>query len=196
MGKKLSKTEEAVLLFLYENKDAGTSLDTDAIIAATGLSKREIVQAIASLVEGGLIGGPPSLLNRAMAALKEMDEKFTPVSEGYAEHIILIASLLASANEADLAAELGYDAEMVNLVGSRLRGSGVWAGDEVSPQHLHAWTSDGGGTAFFLDGAVARGDLQIVGHTPEAQYQMTTGAKRRVELLLRRTGGKDSPHGG
>lgn len=195
MGKKLSKAEEAVLLFLYEKKDSGASLDTDAIIIATGLSKCEVVQALASLVEGGLIGGPPSLLNRAMSALKEMDEKFTPVSEGYAEHIILVASLLAGAKEADLAAEIGYDAEMVNLVGSRLRSSGVWTGDEVSPSHLSAWTSDGGGTAFFLDGAVARGDLQIVSHTPEAQYQMTEGAKRRVEILLRRAGGKDSPHG-
>jgi len=179
-----SKIEDRVLVFLFENKDSDEPQNIEAIVRGTGLSADVVRQALTSLSEAGLVGGPPSLLKLAMDSLKEMDEKFTPISGGYAEHIILVASILAKADEQYLAAELGYDPEMVALVGSRLRSSGIWDGDQVSEAHMKLYTEDGGGTAFFLDGAVARGDLQIVARTPEVQYQMTDSGKRRVNQML------------
>lgn len=192
---RVSKNADAVLLYLYENRESETSLDTEAIIKGTGLAADDVRQALTELSEAGLIRGPPSLLTMSMNSLKEMDEKFTPVSAGYAEHIILVASILARANEKYLAAELGYDPETVALVGSRLRSSGVWEGDQVNPSHLKTYAEEMGGTAFFLDGAVARGDLQIVGRTPKPQYQMTDSGKRNVTRMFDRgTGG--SHHAG
>lgn len=178
-----SKIEDKVLVFLFENKDSDAPSDVEAIMKGTGLSADDVRQALTSLSEAGLIVGPPSLLNRAMECLKEMDEKLTPISDGYAEHIILAASILAKADEKYLAAELSYDSETVALVGSRLRSSGIWDGEQVNEHHLKAYTEDGGGTAFFLDGAVARGDLQIVARTPEPQYQMTASGIRRIERM-------------
>src|SRR4051812_20158349 len=55
-----------------------------------------------------------------------MDDKLKPTDSGYAEHVILIASALANANEEFLASELGYDKEFVATVGSRLRNAGIW----------------------------------------------------------------------
>lgn len=191
---KVSKIADAVLLYLYENKESETASDVAAIIQGTGLPADDVRQALTELQEAGLIGGPPSLLKLAMDALKDMDEKFTSVSAGYAEHIILVASILAKADERYLTAELGYDPEIVALVGSRLRSSGVWEGDQVNPSHLRYYTEEGGGTAFLLDGAVARGDLQIVGRTPGPQYQMTEGGRRSIGHMLFRGPG-DPPHG-
>lgn len=186
MRKPLTEIEDQVLMFLFENRESGEELSAAKVAASTGLPEDVVREALASLAEAGLVCGPPSLLQLAMASLAEMDPNLTPISEGYAEHIILIASAISDSGLEGLAKELGYDAETVNLVGSRLRMSGIWSGNEVSPSHLEAWRSPGGGVAFFMDAAVATGDFQIVGRTPEPQYQVTSSGNQRVTKLLKR----------
>lgn len=186
---KLTKVEEQVLMALYERRERDGSTPTDELIAATGLSRGEVVAALASLKEQKMIGGgPPSLADTASELLQEMDSGLTPTKPGYAEHVILAASLLAKADEGYLAAELGYDPEFVSTVGSRLRTGGVWTGDGVNEVHKTIWMeSENGGIDFFLCGAVATGDLMIVGHGPAGpMYQMTEGGKTKVENLLKK----------
>ena len=179
---KLPKNEEKVLLALFERED----VKSDEIAAATGLSRSEVLAALASLKEQGMVGGPPSLLEHTMGSLRELDGNLNPTDAGYAETIILMASMLSKSDERFLAEELGYDKEFVGTVGARLRASGVWKGDAITQEHLSAWCKDGGAVAFFLDAAVAQGDMMVVGHgTDGPQYKMTPGGRTHVENLMR-----------
>lgn len=180
--KNLTMNEERVLIYLCENKNREPS--SEEISETLGLSDNETSEALNSLVEMGYVSGPPSLLQTTMDALREMDDKLTPVSNKYAEHVILLASFLGRADEKFLAANLGYEPDLVNIVGSRLRASGIWSGHSVLESHVHEWMKSG--TAFWLDVAVGCGDLQIVSRSPEPQYQMTPGGKSRVEAMLRK----------
>jgi hypothetical protein len=184
---KLSKNEEKVLVYLHRKHDSSIKITTEIISEDTGLSMQETTRVMASLAEKGMVSGPEGLLGQTMQCLKEMDPDFTSISRGYAEHIILLASALAAADEPFLAQALGYELELVGLVGSRLRSSGIWAGNELVPDHLERWKSkEDGGIAFFMDAAVACGDLEIVERTPEPQFRMTKGGKGHVESLMRR----------
>lgn len=178
----LNNIEEAVLLYLAKHKD--TDLSAEDISDAIKITENQTIEALNSLRERGYVDGPPSLLQKAMDALSKIDAKFTPISEGYAEHIILLASALERADEAFLAASLGYDAELVNLVGSRLRSSGIWTNHIVAESHLDEWRKES--LLFFLDAAVGCGDLQIVSRSPQPQYQMTPGGRSRVEAMMLR----------
>lgn len=175
--------EERVLLVLYENKGSDHETPFDEIVAKTGLSPEATKKAIRGLTESGLIGGP-DLLRDATKMMSEMQPDLHPTARGYSENIILIASIIAKADEAFLAVELSYDSEFVALVGSRLRNAGIWVDGAISQRHLTAWDKDS--TSYFLDCAVAIGDLMIVGENPDGDllFQMTAGGKGHVEKLL------------
>jgi Iron dependent repressor, N-terminal DNA binding domain len=178
-----TKTQDKVLLALYERKDDAEAPSIKQIAQATGLSEATVRQTLQELEENGMVQGPPNLLNEAMQALKDMDENLAPTDSGYAEHIILIASLIAKADEPFLADRLGYDPEFVAMVGSRLRASGIWKGDHVSDYSREKWMGKDGGLLFFLDAAVATGSLM----KPDDQhYQMTPGGLHSVAALIKK----------
>ncbi len=182
---KLSKHEERVLLFLFERKDKNKEMSLDAIIAGTGLGEDEARIALRTLREiGYLDGGARDLLLESMTGLKEMDPEFNPTKRGFSEHVILLASAISQANETFLAKELSYDREFVGLVGSRLRTAGIWKDDSVVSLHLELWRESSIG--FFLDAAVAVGDLMVVGgFENDPQYQMTPSGKLHIEAKFR-----------
>jgi DNA-binding Lrp family transcriptional regulator len=185
--RKQTDTEKRVLVFLYEKKDAGREITFDEIVAGTGLSPRQARIAIRSLTDDGLIGGNgPDLLRSATETLAKMQPDLSPAARGYAENVVLVASVLAKADEAFLAEELSYDSEFVALVGSRLRTSGIWKGESVNERHLNAWKEDP--TAYLMDCAVAVGDLMVVGENDEKQllYRMTSGGQVHVKNLMAR----------
>jgi DNA-binding transcriptional ArsR family regulator len=183
----LPKDEEAILRFLYEKKDAETRPSVADICASTGLSRQVARRAMRSLEEKGMISGPPDLLKQTMAALNDQDKNFGPTDPGYAEHVILLASAISKADEQFLADELGYDIEFVSLVGSRLRSSGIWVGDHLSDESQKDWCEDGGGITFYLEGAVATGDLIAVERNDkgERQWKMTEGGLKRGANLIK-----------
>jgi hypothetical protein len=101
--------------------------------------------------------------------------------------ILLASGFSGKADESFLAKELSFDKEFVSLVGSRLRSAGIWAGDKIADERPKLWAD--AAMAFFLDGAVATGDLMIVGGTPDnRQYQMTPTGKTVVANLKKRHG--------
>lgn len=185
---KLSKSQESVLRFLYEHKD-DEDISTARIVAGTGLRPDEVVQALATLQEAGMVGGPPSLLKRTMDALKEMDDNLAPTDAGYAEHIVLLASAIEKGDETFLAAELGYDKDFVATVGSRLRSAGIWTADGLSDASLQRWKTENGGMAFWCDGAVATGSLKVAGTTQDGkpQYQMTERGMSDAAKLIKKS---------
>jgi hypothetical protein len=186
--KTLSEVEKKVLLFLCEQKELGhTQPNVAAICDGTGLGRQVVRRALRALVEKKLLGGgPPDLLEEVMGLLSEQDPNLKATDPGYAEHVILLASAISKADEAFLAEELGYDLEFVSIVGSRLRSSGVWDGDHLSEDSLKGWTSDGGGLNFYLDGAIATGDLVAAERDKngERQWKMTEkGLVRGADLI-------------
>ncbi len=181
------KDEESVLKFLYENSEVETQPTVADICAGTKLTRQVVRESLRSLAEKGMISGPPDLLQQTMAALKDQDKNFEPTDPGYAEHVILLASALSRANEQFLAEELGYDIEFVSLVGSRLRSSGIWVGDHLNDESRKEWCDDGGATIFYLEGAVATGDLVVVERNAdgERQWKMTEGGLKRGANLIK-----------
>lgn len=117
----------------------------------------------------------PNILTEIMEGLRAIDPKFKPTDAGYSEYVVLLASFTEGADDDHLAKVLGYDIDFVKTVGARLRASGIWTADELSKDSKDAWFKDGGDTAFFLDGAVATGDLVVVsgGNGLERQFKMT-----------------------
>jgi len=183
---KLTHDQEAVLRHLYENRD-GDGPNIDQIAAATGLTPAATRKCLAELKEMGLVSGPPSLLERTAVVLKKLDENLDPTSQSYAESILLLASVLTRADEGFLADELGYDVAFVGTVGARLRAAGVWQGDKVSPARAAAYEADG--LSFWLDVAVACGEVKVVGGTAESpRYQMTDDGRSSVARFLRPPG--------
>lgn len=181
----LNTDERLVFEFLFRHKDVDAPSITD-ICEGTGLTKLNARRILYSLQERRLVGGPPSLLGQTMAMLKNLDKNFEPTDAGYNEHVILLASAFTAANESTLAEELGFDVEFVATVGSRLRSSGIWSGDALDEKHRVAWEKDA--IAFYCDGAIATGDLMIVGKNAngEAQYQMTPGGMSRAATLFKK----------
>lgn len=174
--------EEKILLYMFEHKEEG-ELSIEKIASFTGLDVAEVQERLQLMQETGLVSGPEPLLSRSMRCLKEIDVKFEATAKGYSEHIILIASALEKADEEFLARELGYDTEFVSIVGSRLRTAGIWRGNAVEENHYQNWLKDG--FAFFIDGAVATGDMMIVGGTRDnPNYQMTPGGKSEVAKII------------
>ncbi len=184
--KSLTANQRKVLVFLFEQKDHEKESSLNEIADGTGLNESACSEALRELQEAGYIGGSAmDLLASSMDALKELDPEFNPTSRGYAEHIILIASAISQANESFLASQLSYDPEFVGLVGSRLRNAGIWKENSLAPARFKEWEKSG--ISFFLDGAVATGDLMVVGfENGEPQCQMTSGGKSHVEKLLKR----------
>lgn len=185
--KELSENEKKVLAYLYEHRDDGEQVSTANIIKGTNLSKAKVRAALEALKAGGYIsGGDPSLAENATRILAEMDAGLSPTSRGYGEHLVLVASFISKADETFLADELEFDADFVAMIGSRLRTSGVWSGNQVSPEHAELWTEEQGGISFRLDGAVASGDLVIIGKNDQGSllYQMTPSGRGYVEHLL------------
>lgn len=181
--RQLTADEDRVLLYLYEHKDEGEANSLSKIMAGTGLSESTAKAALRTLKEGNYIGGGQDLLAECMEALKKLDPNFEPTASGYAEHIVLIASALFKADESILAQELGYDPEFVGIIGARLRSAGIWIGNDLSLGRLDAWDE----LSFFLDGAVACGDLMVVSKIgDEPEYQMTSSGKTKVENILKK----------
>ena len=129
------------------------------------------------------------LLTDATRALREIDPGLSPVSPGYAEAIVLLASYLTDGCENaktddQLAALLGFDVEFVRTVGSRLRSSGVWNKDGLTAEARASWDD---GTIFWLDVNIARGDMQVVGGEPgNRQYQLTESGLRAAADLVKK----------
>ena len=131
-----------------------------------------------------MAGNSTPLLIAVMEKLRGIDPKFPPTDAGYAEHVLLLASAREGAKEEHLARELGYDLEFVKTVGSRLRNSGVWIGDQLSEEALKEWQTHG--TAFFVDGAVATGDLVVIGRSKDGrQFQTTDAGLARGAALIK-----------
>jgi hypothetical protein len=170
MSTKLSDAQERVLRYLYEHKDDDGALSEQKVSDSTGLRLPVVKRALTELTEMGMVSGPDSLLARSARTLKEIDATFTETSAGFAEAIILIASVIEKADESYLTDALQYDREFVALVGSRLRAAGIWLGEDVP--HAKLWEQDP--ISLFLDMKVATGDLMVVGGTPSnPAYKMT-----------------------
>lgn len=181
-AKKLSKHEDAVLLFLYEQKDK-TPPSTEEIVAATRLSRTVVKGALETLREKGMISGPPRFADEVAAVLHQIEPNLKPTDTGYAEHTLMLASLYAGADESRLAEALGYDREFVGVVGSRLRSGGIWAGNELAPGKREEWEADA--IAFWLDGAVAMGTLNVIGSGKDRRFQMTESGLKDAAKLIR-----------
>lgn len=192
----LSKSEEVVLRFLYEKRDEPNEgvRNVEAICAATGLSTQTVRQALRSLREQKMIEGPPDLLAQVTAALHNWD--YTPTSPGFAERVILLASAIGKADENFLSEELGFDLEFVNLVGARLRNSGIWDGEQLSDVSRKDWCSENGGATFELDALVAAGDLVVAGRDAngDRRWQMTKSGEKRAADLIKRMTDDDKNH--
>ena len=173
--------EDTVLRFMFENK--AKKLEIGDVVSGVGLPESDIRIAMISLRKKGMIEGPALLIERVTEALKGDIE---PTAQGYAEHIILLASAMGgSADETFLAKELSFDKEFVGLVGSRLRSAGIWNGDKLSDERMKLWANDA--LTFFLDAAVATGNLMVVGGSPDnREYQMTDTGKTTAANLVKR----------
>ncbi len=126
------------------------------------------------------------LLNEVMDAMKQFDPNMAPNSDGYAEAVIMLAALTVGADEAKLAAGLGYDPEFVALVGNRLRNARIWADAGTDEAFFNRWTGPDGGLAFLCDVNVASGRMIVahLGEDGEPQYSITESGKRHVEQML------------
>lgn len=188
MTDKITADERRVLDFLFRNKEQQP--DLDAIRSGTGLAHREARRALRGLVRRNYIGSPNrDVVDVATEFLAAVDPGLKPTSAGYSEHLILAASAVSKADEPFLAAELDFDDEFVSLVGSRLRSSGVWKDSKVSDEHFTEWGGEYGGIAFLGDGAVATGDIVIVGKDENGGgflMQMTESGKVRGANLIKR----------
>ena len=112
------------------------------------------------------------------------DDTFTPGSELYPYACILVAGIVGVVNEDAIAEGMEFDLDFVRTVGSRLRASFVWTDDQYSAEHqLH---EEGGGTAFFLHVAVAKGQIQM---REDGRFRMTETGKKDIEALMKRKGG-------
>lgn len=188
MNHKITKHERAVLEFLFRHKDETPPFN--AIRSGTGLSHRETRRALRGLKQGRYIDGPKDVIDAATEFLAAVDIDFKPTASGYSEHLILAASAISKADESFLAAELDFDDDFVALVGSRLRNSGVWDGPNVSDGHMKEWChEEQGGVAFLADGAVATGDIMIVGKDENGGgylMQMTESGKTHAANIIKR----------
>jgi DNA-binding MarR family transcriptional regulator len=182
---KLSSNQQKVLIYLNDNE----APSLEQIISGTGLGNEAVRKALARLKELGFVNAPEGLLDRATEILNKLDDKLTPTSNGFAEYIILIASLISKADEKFLAQELEYDPEFVAMVGSRLRSAKIWVEDQVSALHRTAFEDESNPAAFWMAGLVAMGDFKIVsGHDDEPKYAFTDHGKKRAEILARPQG--------
>jgi hypothetical protein len=185
---KLSAEQDKVVVALYDGYS-----DPKKIAQQTCLSVQGVRKVLSELQELGLCEGPASLLDDCAKALKEMDENLSPVDSGYAEHVLLIASALTTANEKFLAAELGYDKEFVLTVGGRLRSAGIWVKNKLDEEVRKSWTDENGGIAFWVDGAVACGNLKVVsGKGKDRKYQMTESGLKKGADLIKKTNNTDT----
>lgn len=183
MAKKLNKTDEKVLKFLCEQQDTTKEMALERIAEGVGLPERAVRESLQRLKEAGMVGGGPDVLDRAAELLRKLDENFGPASRGYAEHIVLLASLWEGADESHLSKILGYEDEFVRTVGSRLRNAGIWKGAELSPDRRKEWEKSA--VSFFLSGAVAVGDLMLVGEVNgQPQYTITEGGAKQARRLM------------
>lgn len=186
MSQKLTAEQESVLRFLYENQNARPS--DQEIAARIGMPLAKTKDALRSLQEMGLVGGPKSLLDRIVSAMRELDPDFNMIRPGSAESIVLLSSFFEPADEDSLAAELGFDLEFVKTVGSRLRSSGIWRGDNLSERAKQSWLEDDGGISFSLDAAVAAGRLVVCGENDEGGrlYKMTKEGEKDAAALIKK----------
>lgn len=128
--------------------------------------------------------------DKLSAVLTAMDENFTPLSDGWAGAMILLASYEMGADEFLIADALGYDSEFVSLVGNRLRNSKIWTKRRLSSRASKRYDGEDGGIAFFLDINVANGSMKIGSYRKEdgePMYSMTDSGKRHVEQMLGRS---------
>ena len=118
-------------------------------------------------------------------SVHDADPNLKETDQGFMEQSILLASIHLGAVEADIAEELGYEPEFVNVIGSRLRNAEIWTGDIVNPAHLKAWAEkDKGGIAFLMDSSVGGGDMVLVDRKPGGpHYALTPAGIKRVESL-------------
>lgn len=180
----LTQSQETVLRYLFEHK--GDEPSKEDIATGTRLSIDVVASTLNELQEFGMVSGTRTLLDEATEALGAADDNLKPTVRGYPEHLLLIASALSKADEKFLARELHYDLEFVNVVGARLRASGIWVNSQLSDARRSAWDD---AVAFFLDGAVASGDLMVVGGpSDDPQYQMTEQGKTRAANLIKNAG--------
>lgn len=190
----MSKDERAILDFLFRHKDEEGNTSLVAICDGTGLSRQVVRRTLRSLQEQNMVGGPPNLYDQSVNLFKEMEPKFNPTDSGFNEHIILVASIIEKAEEGFLADELSFDAEFVGLVGSRLRQAGIWAGAAVAKRFYDAIMKDS--LNFWLAGAVATGDLMIVGQNEmgDDMFKMTdSGLAAGAKLIKHLTRKKSQP---
>lgn len=175
---KLSPEQEKVLIALHDGYT-----DPEKLAKQVCLSVPAIKKALSELQELGMVNGPKGLLDDCVEALKEMDDKLSPVDEGYSEHILLIASALSNANEEFLASELGYDKEFVSTVASRLKNAGIWVNGNLADDVRQSWMEDD--ISFFSDGSVACGFLEVVrGKGKDRRYKLTeSGLKKGADLI-------------
>ena len=186
-----SEIENKVLLFLCEQNKAGhTQPNVAAICDGLGLTRQVVRRTLRSLSEKGMVSGPPDLLKQTMEALKSQDPKFTATNPGYAEHVVLMASAISKADETFLAEELDYDFEFVSLVGARLRAAGTWNNDHLDDNIREEWCREDGGISFYLDGAIATGNLMMVGRSADGgrHFKMTESGLADAAELIKRGG--------
>lgn len=190
MTKKRNVDHDTVLRCLYDHRDEDAPT-VETISRECKLSVANTRRVLAELVELGMISGPPSLLESTQAALHNLDDKLKPTASGYAEAVLMLAAVSTKADDAFLAEELGYDKDFAALVGSRLRSAGIWIDNKVNPGRVAEWEKDG--IAFWLDHAVACGNLMVVGRNDggDPLYQMTeSGMNDAAELIERMSEGK------
>jgi DNA-binding Lrp family transcriptional regulator len=180
----LSENERSVLRYLSSNPGD----DTDDIAKNTNLGQMAVRHCIERLSELGYIKKNRGLKELAEESLREIDSNFLAVNGGYAEHLVLIASILAKPDESLIADELGYDLDFVKTVGSRLRTAGIWSGETINPAHRDEYLlPERGGAAFFLDGAVACGNMIVVSREGgSAQYRLTDQGISAATRIIKR----------
>ncbi len=128
-------------------------------------------------------------------AIIELDPNLKRTDTTFMDAMIVLAAVSQGANETDLAKFLSFDPEFVALVGSRLRGSGVWLKEETSKEHFEAWQHpQTGGIAFWLDVAVGAGEMICSGRDQDGtRYEMTDSGRRKVEAIISQSDEPEPP---
>ncbi len=184
MAKKITKKQENVLIALH-----GGATNISDLCKKSGLPESEVVKALDELKQAGFVEGPPSFAEQCAAVLKEMDDTLKPIDRGYQEAIILVASVIAKADEKFLADNLGYDLEFVQVVGNRLRNSKIWVGDKVREDVLQQWETSS--VSFMVDVNVASGIFRIIGGEGEnRQIELTAEGLKEGARIMKSVGEK------
>lgn len=136
--------------------------------------------------------GAPTLRERCRDALRQIEPTLVETDPSYMGAMVLLAALVVGADEAEIAKGLKFDPEYVRLLGSRLRGAGVWTGAETRESHRDAWEGPYGGTAFFMDVNVADGLLVITDRMGDgdARYKLTRSGEEQAKRLINKSGGR------